>query len=67
MAKRVSWITSRGIMTEEEMRQEGGEISVILPCWICRKTANFLIAIQSPAKPDDNISSILEGHIRRLT
>jgi hypothetical protein len=39
----------------------------MIPYWIYRKAANFLIAIQSPVKPEDYVSAILEGHLRRLS
>jgi len=43
-----------------------GHIQVVIPHWIYRKMANFLVGIRSLAKPEDYISAILEGHIRRL-
>ena len=63
MAKRVFWITSRGVMSEEELRREGSEISVILPYWICNRICQILRAMNSPTKPEDYIVAVLEGHV----
>ena len=63
MARRAFWITSRGVMSEEEMRGEGGEISVMLPCWIYNRICRALRAMNSPTKPEDYIVAVLEGHV----
>ncbi len=63
MARRAFWITSRGVMSEEEMRREGGEISVMLPYWIYNRICHVLRAMNSPTKPEDYIVAVLEGHV----
>ena len=47
-------------------RQPPGHIQIMIPYWIYSHVSAFLTAIQSSAKPDEYLISILEGHARRL-
>jgi hypothetical protein len=51
---------------ELEERKPPGHIQVTIPFWIYSRINTFLVAIQSSAKPEDYIVSILEGHAGRL-
>jgi hypothetical protein len=43
-----------------------GRISVMIPYPAYRRILAYLVAIQSPLEPEELISSILEGWVRRL-
>jgi len=43
-----------------------GRISVMIPYPTYRRILAYLAAIQSPLHPDELISSILEGWVRKL-
>jgi len=47
-------------------RQPPGHIQIMIPYWIYGRVSTFLTAIQSSAKPEEYLVSILEGHARRL-
>ena len=47
-------------------RRSSGHIQIMIPYWIYSRVSTFLTAIQSSAKPDEYLRSILEGHARRL-
>ena len=51
---------------ELEERKPAGHIQVAIPFWIYSRINTFLFAIQSSAKPEEYIVSILEGHAGRL-
>jgi len=64
MTRRVFCITSRGVMSDEEFRRDGGEIIVMLPFWIYHHICAALRAMDCPTKPEDYIVAVLEGHLR---
>ena len=66
MSGRVFWITSKGVMSEEQMRQEDDEISVMLPYWAYNRICPALRAMNCPTKPEDYVVAVLEGHVRGL-
>lgn len=43
-----------------------GYINVMMPYPTYRRILAYLVAIQSPLEPEDLISSILEGWVRKL-
>jgi hypothetical protein len=45
---------------------EPGEISVMIPYWVYRRICDMLVAVGSAAKPEEYITAILEGHVRKL-
>jgi len=55
MTRRVFWITSEGMMSDEEFRREGGGISVMLPYWIYNRVCGAFRAMNCPTKPEDYI------------
>jgi hypothetical protein len=49
-----------------ELPDASGHVSVMIPYPTYRRILAYLAAVQSPLHPDELISSILEGWVRRL-
>jgi hypothetical protein len=45
---------------------ERGDISVMIPYYVYRRICNMLVAVGSAAEPEEYITAILEGHVRKL-
>jgi hypothetical protein len=45
---------------------EPSEVSVTIPYWIYRRICSLLVATGSSAKPEEYITAVLDGHVRRF-
>jgi hypothetical protein len=47
-------------------KDEPCDMSVMIPYWMYRRICDMLVTVGSAAKPEEYITAVLEGHVRKL-